>query len=72
MNNIDEKMKWALYRGMVCHVLTERGYKDDAWQLADALDMSFDEIKDMNYSLWPDIISYDCDEFMRESPHLFE
>lgn len=61
---------WLLYRAMVCDAI-EKAKKtehvgSDLWMFTDALDMSFDETKELLLSKWEEKISEDLKEFIED------
>lgn len=66
-----EEMKWDLFRQIVKAALEQSGYKKDADELADALDMSFDEIKGLPFSQWGYHILKDLQEMIADCPEDF-
>lgn len=63
--------KWALYRALVVLVLIEAGYNKDHFELADSLDMSFEEIESIPYDQWKSLIMKDLHEMIADCPEDF-
>lgn len=70
-NNLSKSDKWAVYRALVVLVLVEAGYNKDHFELADSLDMSFDEIENIPYDEWHAFIMKDLHEMIADCPEDF-
>ncbi|WP_459567757.1 hypothetical protein, partial [Enterobacter asburiae] len=44
LENMNDEMKWLLFRGMVCHLLEKHEYNGNPWLFSGCLDMSFEEL----------------------------
>lgn len=62
----------CLFVGMVCTILEKSGFKGDCFNLANSLDMSFEEIAPKDIAEWGYLIGVDLAEFKAENPHEFE
>lgn len=63
LENMNDDLKLCLFRGIVCELLVKHGYLWDKWEMAECLDMSFDEIKDTPVDEWPSKIEDDLLEY---------
>lgn len=70
-NNLSTSDKWAVYRALVVLVLVEAGYNKDHFELADSLDMSFEEIESLPYDEWHQYIMKDLQEMIADCPEDF-
>ncbi len=70
-NNLSTSDKWAVYRALVVLVLVEAGYNKDHFELADSLDMSFEEIENLPYDEWHQYIMKDLQEMIADCPEDF-
>lgn len=52
LENMNRDLKWSLFRGIVCDLLVKHGYNADKWEMANCLDMSFDEISNTPVEYW--------------------
>lgn len=71
INNLSKSDKWAIYRALVVLVLVEAGYNKDHFELADSLDMSFEEIESIPYDQWQSVIMKDLHEMIADCPEDF-
>lgn len=59
-----------LYRAMVCDAIEKANETEtvgsDLWMFTDALDMSFDETKELVLSKWEEKINQDLKEFLAD------
>jgi hypothetical protein len=70
-NNLSTSDKWAVYRALVVLALVEAGYNKDHFELADSLDMSFEEIENLPYDEWHQYIMKDLQEMIADCPEDF-
>ena len=65
---LTERGLWLLYRAMVCDAIEKASESEsvgsDLWMFTDALDMSFDETKELVLSKWEEKINQDLKEFL--------
>lgn len=71
INNLSKSDKWAVYRALVVLVLVDAGYNKDHFELADSLDMSFEEIENIPYDQWQAVIMKDLHEMIADCPEDF-
>lgn len=62
---------FGLYKAKVIRALMAAGFKHNAEEFADCLDMSFDEIKHLHHTQWGESIKRDLEEYRKENPHEF-
>ena len=71
--SLTESGLWLLFRAMVCDAIETAGIVErldcHVWEFASSLDMSFEEVRDHDISLWSSIIERDLLEFMSEKQH---
>lgn len=67
---LTERGLWLLYRSMVCDAIENANETEtvgsDLWMFTDALDMSFDETKELVLSKWEEKINQDLKEFLAD------
>lgn len=63
---------FAMFKCKVVRALNAAGFKGDAKELADSLDMSYDNIKHMPVTWWDRSIAKELAEFKAENPEEFE
>lgn len=67
---LTERGLWLLYRAMVCDAIEKENETEtvgsDLWMFTDALDMSFDETKELVLSKWEEKINQDLKEFLSD------
>lgn len=68
---LTEVGQWILFRGLACHMLevfglTERELGCGLWEFTECLDMSFEEIKDIDLVLWDTKIEDDIKELKKD------
>lgn len=67
---LTERGLWLLYRAMVCDAIENANETEtvgsDLWMFTDALDMSFDETKELVLSKWKEKINQDLKEFLAD------
>lgn len=67
---LTERGLWLLYRAMVCDAIEKANETEtvgsDLWMFTDALDMSFDETKELVLSKWEEKINQDLKEFLAD------
>lgn len=63
---------FGLYKAKVIRALMAAGYKHNAEEFADCLDMSFEEVKHLHHTEWSHHINRDLNEYRKENPHEFE
>lgn len=65
---VTEHGLWLLYRAMVCDAIEKANETEtvgtDLWMFTYALDMSFDETKDLVLIKWEEKINQDLKEFL--------
>lgn len=69
--NLSKSDKWAVYRALVVLVLVEAGYNKDHFELADSLDMSFEEVENIAIEEWHAVIMKDLHEMIADCPEDF-
>lgn len=72
LENLDEKLKWVLYRGMVSDALVKAGYKGCPWAFSEPLDMSFEDISIIPIEHWQAVNDYDLMQYRAANPHEFK
>ncbi|QXV77413.1 hypothetical protein bas08_0038 [Escherichia phage DanielBernoulli] len=67
---LTERGLWLLYRAMVCEAIEKAKETEtvgsDLWMFTGALDMSFDETKELVLSKWEEKINQDLKEFLAD------
>lgn len=67
---LTERGLWLLYRAMVCDAIEKANETEtvgsDLWMFTDALDMSFEETKELVLSKWEEKINQDLKEFLSD------
>lgn len=63
---------FGLYKAKVIRALMAAGFKHNAEDFADALDMSFDEVKHLHHTMWNDFIRRDLEEYRKANPDEFK
>lgn len=63
---------FGFFKRKVIRALESAGFKGDAHELADSLDMSYDNIKFLPFKWWDQEIARELEEFRAENPHEFE
>lgn len=70
LENLNEDIKWDLFRGMVCQAIEDKGLNPfldcEVWEFASSLDMSFDELKNHPIEIWKAQIESDLCQYMQE------
>ena len=69
---IGENKKWEMFKNIAAYLLLSCGYKGDAFETAESLDMSFDEVKDLHYSSWLPKMMDDLKSYADDCPELFQ
>lgn len=67
---LTEQGLWLLYRAACCEMMVRHGLTSevigcDVWLYTDALDMSFEDLKDRPIDEWPTLIANDVAELKR-------
>lgn len=63
---------FGLFKGKVIRALNAAGFKHNAEEFADCLDMSFEECKHLHHTMWGELIRRDLEEYRKENPHEFK
>lgn len=70
---IDQSIKWDAFVDIVCELLDAHGYIGDKVELANCLDMTFEELENIPLKEWYNIIEYQLIEYkMNEGYELFD
>lgn len=65
LEDMNNDLKWSLFRGIVCDLLVKHGYNADKWEMAESLDMSFNEIEHLPVEYWKPQIEIELLEYKR-------
>ena len=68
---IGENKKWEMFQHVAAYLLLSCGYKGNALETAESLDMSFDEVKDLHFSEWLQKMMEDVKAYAADCPELF-
>ncbi|MCF0178661.1 MAG: hypothetical protein HUJ97_00245 [Bacteroidales bacterium] len=72
MNNLTFDQKWDLFKLMVAESLYNIGFKFDAKEFAECLDMSFEEdYLHTDMKIWPEMMLNEALDLRKEAPELF-
>nr|DAH97892.1 MAG TPA: hypothetical protein [Caudoviricetes sp.] len=65
LEDMNNDLKWSLFRGIVCDLLVKHGYYADKSEMSESLDMSFDEIEHLPAEYWKPQIEIELLEYKR-------
>lgn len=72
MDKASRNVKALIFVGMVTQQVVLMGYKKCPYELAQSLDMTFEELLQKQITEWPREIANDCAEFAKDCPDDFD
>jgi hypothetical protein len=66
-----ENTKWEMFQYMAAYLLLSCGYNGNAFETAESLDMSFEEVKDLHFREWLPKMIHDVKAYAADCPELF-